>query len=1435
MSGTITIATLDQLGDHAHQWPEGKPYPLVVSQFSSELISGFFGILGLDDITLADLIIEENSSQIILLGTASIFGQSSVHSKLIFSDYEGQLYLNSVFEMPENAVADLPGAPEFPVKKIELNFHTHPELSTVSCYLSGELQVGKSTIPINLLFPTYEGDWLLSANLESVANISLAEEDLNKVVGNSELLSILPPEIKDFGSLSIKDVQMAFDPKAPNFSLFYILFEHKKEWELFGGKLILKDLSLSFRVENPLSKKKRVIRSELTGITKIGGVSFAARAKFPDAEFGLDLAKDQKIKIAVIVNHFWPELKNVPKINLRYLTIQGSIKEKSLHIELEADDMWQHQFGAIKLELENLRMGLSIDASGISGEMSATLDFVGQHLVLSAILEDSLTISARMHEITLSEIIKELFPDHSISLDHFDLSFSDVSFQLVPQRKEFRISGQSKQSISIPVGVDSLEFNQVTFEVERLKRANKYETTGFLKATLEIGTSNFDFYYRFPGDFVLKAELPELNLSAVIQDLCGTDALIGFPAPSTITGMRFQNVQFDIAPKQRSVSISGSTDLGDGELHIKKSSSGKWGFLVGIAPPEKIPFSAIDPALNSLDGLKFSNASFIISSVRNTNINLSTVNMPPNGVTVSKGLNFCADMDMSGLGVDELAGVKSLFVNAAIGNRPANFIIEAALDGSIQLSESVSFGDMRFRLQPAPSNFSIGIRGSITAKLKEDRLVFIGGMELKPLLRTASFQAMMSASWNEPFGFKNVTVTDVAADIGLTIVPPPSPPLPVIGLAGSLRLGNIQGSAAVRFDSALPSKSMLAIAFEKLDLLDLIKTFCRPEIYKSIPKEISSTVISAGMEEVDIYIVPQPTQIVDLYYDPGITIKGRLSIGDFDAYAHINLDYSSGLLVEGEMDTIEIAGILKISGSQDEPNPKLLLDLRAGKKAALEVAGSVLILGVQAETRVSLSDTEFHFWLNGKIFDLFEASLEARGGRLESGSEIYIKASMKNDLFSYLRQELTDTIKAAADDATEELTMAQEDLSLKQEEVNKINQEIDRMRSIIQKERDRDERNVREARKEVEKFKKELSRLNSQIKKFRNIVKKERERDERRVRNARAKVNSSKKDVDGLKKQIDTMRRTIGSERSRDTKRISDAKKEVTKAQSSVNSLQSQIDSSHKRIKTVKGYIKNKKSWYDNKPWYDKTWAWAEYSAYAAAKGAEISGLYAKIGGLETAKHTAVGALEVAKQVLKGIEAGAKTFPIDADPRMVGLLSAHGTAKGALSLASKTLSSLEKTIKTFPIDADVRIAGLITARITAIGALKVPQETLKSLEATIKRFPIDADVRIAGLFTARDTANAALELAKLTLEGLKEAVGTMADVGEFIAEKGLGGLVDVKEASFEGNLSMVNSGYVSLSVKIVFMGKESEHSFAFNFHNPVAGVKLLVQDLVSKK
>jgi hypothetical protein len=611
--------------------------------------------------------------------------------------------------------------------------------------------------------------------------------------------------------------------------------------------------------------------------------------------------------------------------------------------------------------------------------------------------------------------------------------------------------------------------------------------------------------------------------------------------------------------------------------------------------------------------------------------------------------------------------------------------------------------------------------------------------------------ATMQGKWQDPMGAKGVAIMDVALDLGIAF-----PPIrPSIGIAGGLQVGDFIGAAAVKFDTANPGSTMVAIAFNQLYLTDLFDVFCPPPIKKAIPKNIVKTVLNVGFEDVSIYVVPQPTNISELYFEQGISLSGTMFLWGLRVYTSIEIDQTSGLLIQGEVDPIDIAGVVKIKGTAGKPGPSLYLDLRTGATPTIDISGAVEIFGLKSETVLQISDTEFYFMTIGKIYKLFEASLEIRGSDKNNGGSIYVKATMKNDLFAYLREKATKEIQAAANSATNAIAEEQRKLTAAQKEVNKINKNIDDMR---------------------------------------DTVKKERERDAKRLQDAQNAVSGAQAEVDSISSEIEKMRNTVKKERERDTTRLNSARKTVTDAQNKVNSLQNEINSTKSRISQLNKDIDDKKKWYKKSKWYQKSYRWAEFSAYAAAKGTEIGALYTKIGGIETAKATAVTALEVAKQALRGMEAAAKTIPVDADPRVAGLFAARETAKGVLEAA---------------------------------------KQTLKGMELAATTIQIDMDPRIAALFTARETANGTLELATLSLEGVKLTVKAAAEAAEFIAKYGLGGLIDIREAMFEGSLSATQGGRVSLAVKLTFMNKPKSFAFAFNFNDPLSSAKDLAKMLLS--
>jgi len=142
------------------------------------------------------------------------------------------------------------------------------------------------------------------------------------------------------------------------------------------------------------------------------------------------------------------------------------------------------------------------------------------------------------------------------------------------------------------------------------------------------------------------------------------------------------------------------------------------------------------------------------------------------------------------------------------------------------------------------------------------------------------------------------------------------------------------------------------------------------------------------------------------------------------------------------------------------------------------------------------------------------------------------------------------------------------------------------------------------------------------------------------------------------------------------------------------------------------------------------------------------------------------------------------------------------------------------------------ITGLYVALGTATAGLETAKAVLKLAKGAIDETPLELDPQLAGLYTAKETATAGLEVAKGVLQGAKEAVGAVASVGEFITRYGLGGLLDVRSATFTADLGAASGGQVALNMTIEFMGKRQNLDFKFNFHDPLAGAKALAEKLL---
>ena len=177
---------------------------------------------------------------------------------------------------------------------------------------------------------------------------------------------------------------------------------------------------------------------------------------------------------------------------------------------------------------------------------------------------------------------------------------------------------------------------------------------------------------------------------------------------------------------------------------------------------------------------------------------------------------------------------------------------------------------------------------------------------------------------------------------------------------------------------------------------------------------------------------------------------------------------------------------------------------------------------------------------------------------------------------------------------------------------------------------------------------------------------------------AKVDIGKAQREVRKIDAEIERQRQIVRAERERDAQRLRDAQAAVTAAQAKVNGLQNDINYNHSRIAARKSEIGSWRAWYDNKPWYDKAWAWTVLVYESAWRSAEIASRATAIAALEVSRAVAIAALELAKQTLRGFEAAAVVTPIDLDPRVAALFVARDTTILVLEGAKQVLVGLEQ-------------------------------------------------------------------------------------------------------------------------------------------------------------
>ncbi|WP_347354840.1 hypothetical protein [Intrasporangium sp.] len=1165
--------------------------------------------------------------------------------------------------------------------------YTLPGISWLTLQLQddeGTLTVGPCTVAVHLTKPSQGTVAHVEADLSGVTLAGLSAAA--RAAGSGDPLASLPPALAQaVSAVSVAAVGVDFDLAARRLVGFDLTVSAVPSWPLVPGHVELTDLAVTLTAGHSADAST----FEVTAVAGLSGTPVTLTVTHEPGSYRVSLsAGDRRLgatTIAAFVGddlsaHLPAQLSDLAAVGLSdaavVLTADGldsveaslatgspiplpdpldvTLQDITVHVTVEHPTDPATRTVALDIAGTATFAGVAVvvrierDPAGGAWSLHAGLAS-GASLTASAVATAyGLTVAADLPELTLTDLILDARLDGST----------------------VTLEAASPTEWTVPVGPDGIGVGQLRVSFEHHSGAEGKGTTGSVSGVIHLAGIEIPVRYAVPGGLSLHASIAKLAPFALIQDVVGSTPLTALTLPPELTALTLTDVVLTVDAEHSELSLAAS---GPGFRRVqgivRKGTT--WGFAVGIELDDDYRFSSLSPALGGLDAVHLPDALIVIASFDDAEFTFDEL-QPDAGKGVSKGAVIDGRLDLSGLGADKFLGEAHLDVKAQIGPSLADLQLEAGV-GDIRITDGVVLENAELALHPDPENISLTVSGAVEVTVDASPLEFVGGVTVVP--NGISFFATMKGTWQDPFGAKGIALSDVSLQIGSDFEGIPS-----IGIAGGLTIGAFQGSAAVSFNSQLPTQSVLIVAFNHLSLMDLVDTFTPPEVRAAIPADISGTLTGISLEDVDLYVVPQDTTIGALSYKQGLRVAGKLHVAGLTARADVEIDQQDGITASGSLSPVVIGDVFSLTGTDRAKGPDLNLAVTTSAVPKVDLDGLVDLLGLSAGASVALSDSGFAFACEGNVFGLFSAKVSAKGGNLQSGPGFMVHADLQQDFLSDLARRAATVLQQAGADAQAQIAAAQHDVDAAQSEVTR--------------------------------FTASVQAAEADLAKVQNDA-------QAQLRALSAKVAQAQQALQALDTQIDATRAQIQAERDAAAAHLRDLQQQLSAAQGVVSSLNAQIAGAQAQIDQLNRDIAWWQNWYDNLSLLEKATGWAKLGAEVGWRRAQILALEGSIQELRLSLGTADAALQVAQQAVDAARAAAANYPIDQDPRLVALRGSQATAQQVLQAAQAALGTAQQAAATAAAAAAQTLAGLRQQLSAAGMVLQTATAALTQLEQAI--------------------------------------------------------------------------------------------------------------------
>lgn len=682
---------------------------------------------------------------------------------------------------------------------------------------------------------------------------------------------------------------------------------------------------------------------------------------------------------------------------------------------------------------------------------------------------------------SLSQFLPKSFPlQTGISLKDFNLSFDEKGDSLEQVNINFGI-GQYKLEGFDGFAIDGVS---VGFILDK-PTSPQHKATATISGDGRIGAMPINLSANMssdPDDLLFSFTASNISIPNLLQAFLSdsrANSLLRF-IPASMKSKEISSVTASINPTTKNFSALASTSFGEAEIQFTAATEeSKSLMLFALAPPAGFKFSSLSSTLAPMDGIDLSGSALIISTMAEDDAKCNLAALKDEGeIKVEEGVNLLSSIKLSE-DLAKLLKVNAIKLRGTCNETFTNMSMNAALDLNIPMGSSVTMKEVVFGLRLGTVNpIELSLGGRIEAQVGKDLLGFNASFAFAPVDQKIKGEFFMAAlkkesgammngklgpdgksdlpEWTNPFGIPGVGLRKIGVNAGIDFKNPIL--ISSLGLTGAARLGtvsnrskHIEGDATIVVDITKPTNSLIDITMKNMTILAMIEAFVENA---SIQGQLR-TMLNTGIDQARVLVVPvDGMEAFGKKYNKGVSVSGQLSIAGIKANGDFSIN-DNGVAGAGSMDPINWGNGIFVLGGRTTDRPQFRFAYTKGSMPSMFVDGKVSLLGISSETTLNLDDKGFEFTTSGKIADMFEATLEAKGQSLgSSGGGIAVRAVLRNDIISRLNQLVTSAIDEQISSVKNSIKATRDKLKTATDNLAAVDKEIFDARRLVASDRE---------------------------------------------------------------------------------------------------------------------------------------------------------------------------------------------------------------------------------------------------------------------------------------------------------------------------------------------------------------------------------------------